>query len=243
MQSRKTVTDHAENQEIQAVVRYAQNILREVERSFVQKHQDSFFLRGCNLLEHSIDKNDYRQILYVKYCMAVLSDADNEAWQQLAECVAQQLLNVRNMHRWFLNEIEILLDMGLKSQMEAILVRMIELEQVEGVRMMLERGASAGDVDGYGTTALQKSRYEQFSKTTVLCKFLEENEKGKLDIYLCVIGNVCIQIRMLSSKVCMEIEYFDSLKCKYHSIDPIMMLNVQRLENHNTCYSSSYSGD
>ena len=177
IQSRKTVIVHAKSQEIKDVVRYAQNILQEVERSFVQKHQDSFFLRGCNLLEHSIDKNDYRQILYVKYCAAMLSDADEAAWRHLAECVAQQLLNSKTINSCcFLNEIETLLDMDLKSQMEAILVKMIHLGQVEGVRMMLERGASAADVKAHGKTAQQLSRYT----TTPLWKFLEDNVKGKL---------------------------------------------------------------
>ena len=177
LQSRKTSV-HARNQEIQDVVRYAQNILQEVERSFVQKHQNSFFLRGCNLIEHSIDKDDYRQILYVKYCMAVLSNTNEAAWQQLAECVAQRLHESENMYAYesgFLNKIETLLDMGLKSQMEAILEKMIQLGQVEGVKMMLERGASASNVDEYGRTALHVA---QFFSTTAVCKFLEDNVKG-----------------------------------------------------------------
>ena len=179
IQSRKTVTVHAENQEIQDVVRHAQNILHKVEGSLVQKHQDSFFLRKCNLMEHSIDKNDYRQILYVKYCAAVLSDAKKVAWQHLAECVAEQLLNSQNMHRGcFLNEIETLLDMGLKSQMEAILVEMIQNEHVEGVRMMLERGASVTDVGAHGKSAYQVAVYT----TSPLCKFLEDNVKGKFSM-------------------------------------------------------------
>ena len=71
------------------VVKCAQNILQNVEHCIGEKHQDSFFLKGCNLMEHSIDKDDYRQILYVKYCIAVLSDSNEAAWEQLAECVAK----------------------------------------------------------------------------------------------------------------------------------------------------------
>ena len=202
-QSRKTETVHAE---IQAVVRYAQNILQKVERSIAEKHQDSFFLRGCNLMEHSINKNDYRQILYVKYCAAVLSDADEAAWQHLADCVAQHLRHSFNMHNsCFRKEIKTLLDMGLKSQMEAILYEMIHHGRVEGVRMILERGASAARVaiDVLGATALSQAEFRP-----AVHKFLTENVKGKLCTSLCVIKNVYIQILirmeyMLSSKVCM----------------------------------------
>ena len=89
IQSRTRGPINDENQAIpEDVVMYAHNILQKVEHSFAQKHQDSFFLRGCDLMVHSIDKNDYRQILYVKYCVAVLSDTDEAAWQQLADCVA-----------------------------------------------------------------------------------------------------------------------------------------------------------
>ena len=190
IQSHKTVTVHAESQGIQDVMRYAQNILQKVDHSITKMHQESFFVRGCNLMKHSIDKNDYRQILYVKYCAAVLSNVDKAAWQQLAECVAQQLLNSTNVHKsWFLNEIETLLDIGLTSQMDAILDKMIQLGQVEGVRMMLERGASAADVDGYGRTRLEQAQYI----TTGVRKFVEDNVKGKPSMYLCVITNVCIQ--------------------------------------------------
>ena len=61
------------------VVKCAQNILQKVEHCTGKKHQDSFFLRGCNLLEHSFDKKDYQQILYMKYCMAVLSDSNESS--------------------------------------------------------------------------------------------------------------------------------------------------------------------
>ena len=153
------------------VVKCAQNILQKVEHSIAKKHQDSFFLKGCNLMEHSIDKGDYRQILYVKYCIAVLSDTNEAAWEQLAECVAKQVHKSENMQKsCFVHETEILLDMGLKSQMDDILILMIRLRQVEGVKMMLERGASA--------------RLVAESDNTDMLKVIEDSIKGKFIIYL-----------------------------------------------------------
>ena len=183
-----------ENQAIpEDVVRHAQNILQKVEHSFAQKHQDSFFLRGCDLMVHSIDKNDYRQMLYVKYCVAVLSDTDDAAWQQLADCVALQLLKPENKHKsCFVHEIKTLVDMGLKSQLNDILVEMIELGQVEGVKMMLGRGASVTNLK-HAKTAFHLARphYVGDPTRTPVFSFLENNIKGKLFIHLCVIfGNI-----------------------------------------------------
>ena len=160
----------AESQAIsEDVVKCAQNILQKVEHCIGKRHQDSFFVRGCNLMEHSIDKDDYRQILYMKYCMAVLSDTNEAAWEQLAECVAQQLGKSENMREnCFVEEIETLLDMGLKSG-EIFLHKMIKLEHVEGVRMMLERGASA--------------RRVAKSDNTAMLKVIEDSIKGKFIIY------------------------------------------------------------
>ena len=181
--ARTTVPVTDESQVIpEDVMKHAQNILQEVERCLGQKRQDSFFLRGCNLIEHSTDKNDYRPILYVKYCAAVLSDIDKAAWQHLAECVAQQLLNPKYMRRsCFVNEIEALLHMGLISHMEAILEKIMQLGQVEGVRMMLERGASAE----HARVAIEQER----NTTTVVCKFIGDNVKGKLIMCLYIIIN------------------------------------------------------
>ena len=152
------------------VVKCAQNILQKVDHRIAEKHQDSFFLKGCNLMEHSIDKDDYRQILYMKYCIAVLSDSNEAAWEQLAECVAKQVHKSENMQKsCFVHETEILLDMGLKSQMDDILYKMIRLGQVEGVKMVLERGTSA-------------RRVAQSDNTDML-KVIEDSIKGKCSIY------------------------------------------------------------
>ena len=199
IEAHKTGTANAESQDIEDVVRYAQNILQEVECSIVQNHQNSFFLRGCDLMAHSIDKNDYRQRLYVKYCSAVLSDTGEAAWQQLAEHVAQLLLKARNKHKrnkhkdYFLYEIETLLDMGLKSQMEDILKEMIYLGQVEGVRRMLER-------DGDATISMRMQNYQTSTGiATAMLKFLDDNLKGNFIIYL--FGTRNIHIRILYSLV------------------------------------------
>ena len=127
-------------------------------------------------------------MLYVKYCLAMLSDTNEEAWQHLAECVAQQLHKPKNKNRiYFLQEIITLVDMGLKSQINDILVEMLELGQVESVRMMLERGASLTDLK-LGKTAfdLARPRYKDNMIGTPMLNFLVNNVKGKLNIHLCV---------------------------------------------------------
>ena len=173
------------------VVMYAKNILQKVEHSFAQKHQDSFFLRGCDLMVHSIDKNDYRQSLYVMYCAAVLNDTNEAAWQQLVDCVAQQLRKSENKNKnCFLHEIKTLLDMGLKSRViNNILITMMELGQVEGVRMMLESGASLTHMDEPDVTAFDLARPTDTNETirNPILKFLDTNVKGKLVIHLCMI--------------------------------------------------------
>ena len=178
VQAYKTVAVNAESQAVpEDVVTYAQTILQKVEHSIAENHQDSFFLKGCNLMEHSIAKDDYRQILYVKYCAAMLRDTNEAAWQQLAECVAQQLRKSENIHMsCFLHEIETLLDMGLKSKslMEDVLHDMVDLEQVKGVWMMLERGAPARwATDHIG-----------HHDNPAILKVLEDSIKGKFIIYL-----------------------------------------------------------
>ena len=201
IQAHKRVTVNAESYATpEDVMRCAQNILQEVEHSFVQKHQDSFFLQGCDLMLHSIDKNDYRQMLYVKYCAAVLSDTNEAAWQQLAECVAQQLRKSENKHEsCFLHEIKTLVDIGLKSEMNDIMVEMVALGQIEGVRMMLERGASLTD-QTYVLMMTACNRIHQTGKEdttrTAMVNFLENNVKGKLGIHLCVILHL-FKIRFL----------------------------------------------
>ena len=181
----KTGTANADYQELHDVVRYAHNILQEVERSIVQKHQNSFFLKGCDLIAHSIDKSDYRQRLYVKYCAAVLSDTNQSPWQQLAEYVVKQLLKPKYKHEgYFLREIETLLDMGLKSHKEDILKMIMYLGQVEGVRMMLER-------DGDATIFMRIRNYRNYA-STAMHKFVDDHLKGNFIIYLFGTRNIHI---------------------------------------------------
>ena len=93
------------------------------------------------------------------------------AWEQLAESVAQQLCKSANMQKsCFVEEIETLLEMGLKSGTFGILnYKMIQLGHAEGVRMMLERGASA--------------RWVAKSDNTAMLKIIEDTVKGKFIIY------------------------------------------------------------
>ena len=183
IEAHKTGPANAENQEIEIpnIVKYARKILQEIQHSIVQKHQDSFFLQGCNLIAHSIDDNDYRQMLYVKYCAAVLSDTDEAAWQQLAECVAEQLLKSSNMNKsCFLHETETLLDMGLKSQTDTVgfCREIVRLGHVEGVRMMLERNACKR------ARIWSWCKAEQRNTTTVMRNFLEDNIKGNYHTFV-----------------------------------------------------------
>ena len=173
IQAHKTVAVHAESQaKREDVVKCAQNILQEVEHRIAENHQDSFFLKGYNLMEHSIDKDDYRQILYMKYCAAVLSDTNEAAWEQLAECVAE-----RQKYSWSFSvqETDILLDMGLKSHMDFILYTIRSLGQVEGVRMLLERGVSARKVTD--------SVIHEGNVNPAMLTVIEDNIEGKFIVY------------------------------------------------------------
>ena len=186
IQAHEKVNGNVESQSMsEDVVRCAENILQEVENSFVQKQQHSFFLQECDLMLHSIDKDDYRQMLYVMYCAAVLSDTNKLAWQQLAEYVAQQLRKPENKHdNCFLHEIKTLVDMSLKSQMNKILIDMVELGLVEGVRMMLERGVSLTDKTFRmmirTCNRIKTYRHKDDTRRTTMLNFLENNVKGKL---------------------------------------------------------------
>ena len=68
-----------------------------------------------------------------------------------------------------MHETEILLDMGLKSQMDDILDEMIELGHEEGVKMMLERGASARRVALSDNTAMLKVAEDSIKGTFIIC--------------------------------------------------------------------------
>ena len=116
-------------------------------------------------------------------------DTNNAAWQQLAECVAQQLLESENqLKSCFLDEIKTLVDMGLKSQMDDILDQMIGFRQVEGVRMMLERGASLTDPINRKTVFDRARNIGDIRRIPdPIVSILENNVKGKLIIHLCVI--------------------------------------------------------
>ena len=189
IQAHKKLNGNVESQSIsEDVIRCAGNILQEIENSFVQKLQHSFFLQECDLMLHSIDKDDYRQMLYVMYCAAVLSDTNEIAWQQLAEYVAQQPRKPENKHdNCFFLEIKTLVDMGLKSQMNKILIDMVQLGQVEGVRMMLERGVSLTDKT-FRMMILACNRIKDYHHRddTRMLNFLENNVKGKL---ACIYSN------------------------------------------------------
>ena len=54
------------------IVSYADQILGKLEENIKIHHQESFFLKGCNLLSHSMYREDFRPLLYMRLCRAML---------------------------------------------------------------------------------------------------------------------------------------------------------------------------
>ena len=80
-------------QKASEVIKQAQKILARLEDSFAKGDQQSFFVPNYNLIGHPQYVVDYKPLLYVKICRAVLSDPshDNTAWSSLAEYVIELL--------------------------------------------------------------------------------------------------------------------------------------------------------
>ena len=98
------------------VLDWADKILAKLELSFAQLHLISFFLPGSNLVSHAMYREDYRPLLYVKLCRALLYSPSNNIvpWRQLAEAAACQLLKPENLQpEKFLEDIKMLKEMGL----------------------------------------------------------------------------------------------------------------------------------
>ena len=141
-------------------------------------------VRGSNLLGHPTYREDYRPLLHVKMCRAMLRSPSEDlvSWKQLTEAVVDQLTKPKTLSpSIFQQEIEMLWEMGLdfnyKPNGNTILYFMMKNNLVEGVKTILERQASVDDVDNQGRTAIQVAVENQI---TEIIHLLEENVAGKL---------------------------------------------------------------
>ena len=96
--------------------------------------------------------------------------------------------------------------MGLKSQMNDILIGMIELGLVEGVKMMPGRGVSLTNLkDGKTAFHLARPRYIDDPIRTPMFNFLENNVNGKLIIHVCfMLGNIMHVFKLHSICFCLK---------------------------------------
>ena len=83
------------------ILDYADQILKKLEASIKIHYQESFFLKGCNLLSHPMYREDFRPLLYMRLCRAMLqSPSDNIVpWECLAQAVAEQLVKEEHFQR------------------------------------------------------------------------------------------------------------------------------------------------
>ena len=156
------------------VLDWTDKILSKLELSFAQLYLMSFFLPGSNLVSHAMYREDYRPLLYVKLCRALLySPSHNIApWRKLAEAAARQLLKPENLKpEEFLEDIKMLIEMGLDIDFKckkgfSILYYAISYSLAESVRLLLEWQVSVQDVDSRGRSA-QEVAYEK-SESVIL---------------------------------------------------------------------------
>jgi ankyrin repeat protein len=162
------------------VIKYARMILSELENAVVEKKQMSFFLRRCDLMTHSVDKTDDRQTIYIRYCKALLCDADDVTWTNLVEVVSKLLLTQENINeKCFVQDTKNVLDMGLNVSVTEFVKPMIKLRKLEGLKMLLEKHASVEDVDGKGSSAFQLAQ-----EAPDILRFLYDNVQGKFNLHM-----------------------------------------------------------
>ena len=161
------------------ILPFAAKILETLEESIKNHYQESFFLKGCNLLSHSKYREDFRPLLYTRLCRAMLqSPFDNiDPWKTLAHMVAEQLVKEENFQQVsFADEISTLKTMGLDANWRSengtcLLYYMIKYGLVHGVCMLVNWGTNSEDVDGKGRSASQVA--EDFKQPTIQ-KLLQE---------------------------------------------------------------------
>ena len=157
-------------------------ILKKLEESIKIHYQESFFVKGCNLLNHSMYQEDFRPLLYMRLCRAMLqSPHDNiSSWQCLAQMVAEQLVKEGHFQQEsFVCEIDALQTMGLDANWRSengtcLLYYMIKYGLVHGVQMLVDWGATPDDIDEKGRSAFQL--VEEFQQPAMQ-KILQEHGK------------------------------------------------------------------
>ena len=176
------------------LLKCADKILEKLEEGIKNHHQESFFLKGCNLLSHSNYREDFRPLLYTRLCRAMLqSPSDNiDPWKTLAQMVAEQLVKEEHFQSAsFIEEVSTLKTMGLDVNWRSkngtcLLYYMIKYGLVHGVHMLVKWGATSEDVDGNGRSAFQVA--EDF-KQPAIQKLLQEEGK-------CVRGKCIILVQV-----------------------------------------------
>jgi hypothetical protein len=139
------------------IIKCAHMILSELEQAIVGKKQMSFFLRDCDLMTHSIDKTDDRQLFYIRYCKALICDVDGVEWENLVAAVAKLLLTHENINeKCFVRDTKILLDMGLNVSANESLKHMLKMNDPKHVYMSHPYDEDGKLRDKFDRTALHE---------------------------------------------------------------------------------------
>ena len=144
------------------IIESAHKILQNLQESLQRYHQDSFFIRGCNLLSHNMYHEDLRPLLFVLLCQARITDnGDKLVWTGLLQQTAKLTLHKNNLkEECLLNEATHLLEMGLNvnfktDEGESLMSSMLKFDLFAGVELLLDKGASLEDIDSNGSSAVE----------------------------------------------------------------------------------------
>ena len=179
--------------EADQVLEWADKIFLKLEKSIKECSLESFFLPGSNLVSSATHREDYRGLLYVRLCRAMLnspSSNNTRLWTLIAQAVADQLIDAEYLHHeTFVEDIRALLDIGLDESYRSsngcsVLFYMVQHDLLDGVVLLLERQASVDNVDGRGNSAMKVAAE---NKKSDILKFLQEAVAGKNDevAFLC----------------------------------------------------------
>ena len=164
------------------ILKNADCILKKLEESIENHYQESFFVKGCYLLNHSMYQEDFMPSLYVRLCRAMLQNPyDNiSSWKCLTQMVAEQLVKEEHFQQEsFVEEIATLKTMGLDENWRSengtrLLYYMIKYGLMHGVQMLVDWGATSEDIDEKGRSAFQLA--EEFQQPAIQ-KILQEHGK------------------------------------------------------------------
>ena len=155
-------------------------ILKKLEESIKNRYQEDFFLKGCNLLSHSMYTEDFRPLLYVRLCRAMMQSPSDHvsSWDHLAQVVVEQLVKEENFQREsFIDEIRTMRKMGLTADWKSengtcLLYYMMKHGLVDGVKMLVEWGVTSDNIDGDGRSFIEATEY--FEQPAILNVLLEK---------------------------------------------------------------------